>query len=232
MTMGGKTLKGEVLEKEKARRTYEEIVRRVRDPALLEFLGKRLYQASIFPIPPGEQLDVKLQYSQTLAEQAGLGLFAHPLRGQAQTAGTIEELVVHVKLNSTLPLTSVFCPSHKCDISRPNDHEATATYEARHVRPDRDFNLYYQRKDAQFGLSLLTHRAVGEPGYFLVRLSPRIEISQDQILPKDIASLPRRPFARRQGSQAGRGRVRQEDGGGRWDEHQPGLARRPRGRSP
>ncbi len=187
MTMGGKTLKGEVLEKEKARRTYEEIVRRVRDPALLEFLGKRLYQASIFPIPPGEQLEVKLQYSQTLTEQAGLGLFAHPLRSQAQTAGTIEELVVHVKLKSTLPLTSVFCPSHKCDISRPNDHEATATHEARHVRPDRDFNLYYQRKDAQFGLSLLTHRAVGEPGYFLVRLSPRIEISPGQILPKDIA---------------------------------------------
>ncbi len=187
MTVAGKTLKGEVLEKEKARRTYEEIVRRVRDPGLLEFLGKRLYQASIFPIPPGEQLDVKLRYSQTITEQGGLGQFAHPLRSQSQTAGVIDELLVHVKLKSTLPLTSVFCPSHKCDISRPSDHEATVTYEAAHVSPDRDFNLYYQRQDAQFGLSLLTHRGAGEAGYFLLRLSPRIEISQDQILPKNIA---------------------------------------------
>jgi len=187
MTVAGKTLKGEVLEKEQARRTYEEIVRRVRDPGLLEFLGKRLYQANIFPIPPGEQLDVKLRYSQTITEQGGLGQFAHPLRSQSQTAGVIDELLVHVKLKSTLPLTSVFCPSHKCDISRPNDHEATATYEAARVIPDRDFNLYYQRQDAQFGLSLLTHRGAGEAGYFLLRLSPRIEISQDQILPKDIA---------------------------------------------
>ena len=159
----------------------------MRDPGLLEFLGKRLYQASIFPIPPGEQLDVKLRYSQTISEQGGLGQFAHPLRSQSQTAGVIDELLVHVKLRSTLPLTSVFCPSHKCDISRPNDHEATVTYEGAHVRPDRDFNLYYQRQDAQFGLSLLTHRGAGEAGYFLLRLSPRIEISQNQILPKDIA---------------------------------------------
>ncbi len=187
MTVAGKTLKGEVLEKEQARRTYEEIVRRVRDPGLLEFLGKRLYQASIFPIPPGEQLEIKLRYSQTIREQGGLGQFAHPLRGQSQTAGVIAKLVVQVKLRSTLPLTSVFCPSHKCDISRPNDHDATVTYEGAHIRPDRDFNLYYQRQDTQFGLSLLTHRGAGEAGYFLLRLSPRIEISPDQILPKNIA---------------------------------------------
>ena len=130
MTIGGKTLKGEVLEREAARRTYEEIIRRVRDPALLEFLGKRLYQASIFPIPPGQQLDMKLQYSQTISEHAGLGQFIHPLRSQAQTAGTIDELLVPVKVRSTLPLTSVFCPSHQCDVARPSDRPRRRIREA------------------------------------------------------------------------------------------------------
>jgi Ca-activated chloride channel family protein len=64
MTIGGKTLHGEVLDAETARRTYEDIVRRVKDPALLEYLGKRLWQAKIFPVPPDKELDVKLQYSQ------------------------------------------------------------------------------------------------------------------------------------------------------------------------
>ena len=61
------------------------------------------------------------------------------------------------------------------------------TYEQSHVRPDRDFQLYYQRQDKQFGLSLLTHRNAGEPGYFMIRLSPRIEFSQQDVLAKDIA---------------------------------------------
>jgi Ca-activated chloride channel family protein len=187
MTIGGKTLHGEVLDAETARRTYEDIVRRVKDPALLEYLGKRLWQAKIFPVPPDKELDVKLQYSQAVPETSGLGLYCHPLRAGTISSETIEQTVVQVKIRSQLPLTSVFCPSHQCDISRPNDHEATVTYEQSHARPDRDFLLYYQRKDTMFGLSLLTHRGPGEAGYFMMRISPRVEISDGQILPKDIA---------------------------------------------
>ncbi|MBK9767069.1 MAG: hypothetical protein IPP63_08605 [Chloracidobacterium sp.] len=48
----GKKLVGEVRSREEARRIYDEIVRRQRDPGLLEYAGKNLFQASIFPIPP------------------------------------------------------------------------------------------------------------------------------------------------------------------------------------
>ncbi len=189
MKIDGKVMKGEVLDKDAARRTYAEIVRRTRDPALLEFLGNRLYQTSVFPISAGAAVDVRLTYTRTLDEQGGLGLFEHPLRprGGAETSSLIGELTVQVKLKSTPPLTSVFSPSHKCDIRRSDDHEATISFEQTRVRPDRDFSLYYQRKDAQFGLSLLTHRSPGEPGYFLLRISPRVEIAAEQTQPKDIA---------------------------------------------
>lgn len=187
MTIDGKTLKGEVLEKERARQTYEEIVRRTRDPGLLEFLGNRLYQANIFPIRPNGVLDVKIQYSQTLTEQSGLGAFQHPLRSQAQTAGEIDELAFIVKLKSSQPLTTVFCPTHTCAVNRPNDREATVSFEQTHFRPDRDITVYYQRSDAQFGVSVLTHRQAGEDGYFLLRISPRVEIDESKIQPKDIA---------------------------------------------
>jgi Ca-activated chloride channel family protein len=187
MTVAGRTLKGEVLEKDQARRTYEAIVRRTQDPGLLEFLGKRLYQASVFPIPPGDKLDIKLSYSQTLSEHGGLGEYTHPLASHGRTTGPVDEITVRVKVKSSLPLMSVFCPSHGCDVQRPNDHEATLVYEATGVTPDRDFSLFYQRKDAQFGMSVLTHRPVGEQGYFLMRLSPRVEVAETEILPKDIA---------------------------------------------
>ncbi|MCG3127185.1 MAG: hypothetical protein CHACPFDD_02043 [Phycisphaerae bacterium] len=187
MTVGGKTLRGEVLDKDAARRTYEDIVRRARDPGLLEYLNSRLYRASIFPIPPGGLLEVKLEYSQALSESGGLGLFNHPLRVDPGGGPPIERVVVQVRLKSSQPLASVFCPSHKCDIVRPNEFEAVASCEEAFVRPDRDFALYYQRRDAQFGLSVLTHRQAGEPGYFFMRIAPRVDLAADQIQPKDIA---------------------------------------------
>lgn len=187
MTVGGKTLRGEVLDKDAARRTYEDIVRRARDPGLLEYLNSRLYRASIFPIPPGGMLEVKLEYSQTLSESGGLGLFNHPLRVDPGGGPPIERVVVQVRLKSSQPLASVFCPSHKCEIVRPSEFEAVASCEESFTRPDRDFALYYQRRDAQFGLSVLTHRQAGEPGYFFMRIAPRIDIADRQIQPKDIA---------------------------------------------
>jgi Ca-activated chloride channel family protein len=46
---GDRRLVGEVRTREEARRIYDEIVRRQRDPGLLEYAGKDLFQASIFP---------------------------------------------------------------------------------------------------------------------------------------------------------------------------------------
>jgi len=187
MTLGGKTLHGEVLDADAARKTYEDIVRRLRDPGLLEYLGSRLFRARIFPIPASGKVDVKLQYSQTLVEQAGLGLFQLPLRHDPAGGSTVDQIAVSIKLKSTLPLTTVFSPSHDCEITQFDDHEASVSYEATHAQPDRDFKLYYQRKDAAFGMALLTHRGPGEPGTFLLRVSPRVEWPDDKVLPKDIA---------------------------------------------
>ncbi len=62
----GKKLVGEVRSREEARRIYDEIVRRQRDPGLLEYAGKDLFQASIFPIPPNSDKKLEITYSQVL----------------------------------------------------------------------------------------------------------------------------------------------------------------------
>ena len=187
MAINGNKLHGEVLDADEARRTYQQIVRRMRDPGLLEYLGSRLYRASIFPIPPGGLAEVELQYTQTLRESSGMGLFQHPLRGSCSGDVPVEQVVFHVKLRSQTPMTSVFCPTHKCEIVRPSDYEATVGFEQSDVRLDSDFQLYYQRSNKMLGISLLAHRGAGEAGYFLLRIAPRIEISTDQIQAKDIA---------------------------------------------
>src|SRR5438045_8778883 len=57
---GDRRLVGEVRSREQARRIYDEIVRRQRDPGLLEYSGKDLFQASIFTIPPHSDKKLEL----------------------------------------------------------------------------------------------------------------------------------------------------------------------------
>lgn len=187
MTVAGKTLEGEVLERDKARRIYEDVVRRTRDPGLLEFLGSRLYRTSVFPIPGRSDVEVQISYSQSLIEQNGLGTYQLPLRAVGCPAGRVEQMSVLIKLRSSQPLTSVFCPTHSCEVQRPSDREAIVSYEAAPAFPERDLALYYQRADAQYGLSLLTCKPAGEDGYFLLRVAPRVASDEDEPLAKDIA---------------------------------------------
>src|SRR5436190_12626974 len=52
MEIGGKSVDAELLSADKARGIYEDIVRKMRDPALLEYAGRDLFKVRIFPIEP------------------------------------------------------------------------------------------------------------------------------------------------------------------------------------
>ena len=45
MFVNGQEIEGEILERDKARQIYESIVAKMRDPALLEYVGTRMYRA-------------------------------------------------------------------------------------------------------------------------------------------------------------------------------------------
>lgn len=76
---GDKRLVGEVRSREEARRIYDSIVRTRRDPALLEYAGKNLFQASVFPIQPHSDKKIELTYSQILTGESGTVGYRYPL---------------------------------------------------------------------------------------------------------------------------------------------------------
>jgi len=72
-------VQAEILDASQARQKYEEIVRSLRDPALLEYAGRGAVQASIFPIPPQGERRIELEYSQVLTAENGLVRYIYPL---------------------------------------------------------------------------------------------------------------------------------------------------------
>ena len=91
LMIDGKEYPARLLDAKEARRMYEEIVRRNRDPALLEWLGTGLFRTNVFPVPAGASRTVTLRYSQLCRKQEGLTDFLFPVEhGQIHLPGRRE----------------------------------------------------------------------------------------------------------------------------------------------
>ncbi len=187
MWVDGQKLEGQILERGEARRIYEDIVRRRRDPALLEYVGRNAFQASIYPIPPQGERRIEIEYSQVLAVDNGLVEYVYPLNTEKFSPRPLEEVTVNVTVHSNEPLKAIYSPSHKVDVERRGDHNATIGYEEYKVRPDRDFVLYYTVSAEDVGVNLLSYKPDGRSdGFFLLLAAPKVEIDTQQVVAKDV----------------------------------------------
>ena len=80
LEIDGELVSGETMPADQARRIYEDIVRRNRDPALVEYMGRGMLRTRIFPIQPGEEKRVVVRF-QSVAEREGSALRVDYLRG-------------------------------------------------------------------------------------------------------------------------------------------------------
>ncbi len=184
---GDRKLVGEVRSREEARRIYDEIVRRQRDPGLLEYAGKDLFQASIFPIPPHSDKKLELTYTQVLRAESGTVSYRYPL-GTGHNLAQIGTVSGRVDIEGKDPLRNIYSPTHQVDLTHHSSRSARVSFETTggNAGQLQDFQLFYALSRDDFGLSLLTHREPGKDGYFLLMLSPKDELAEQEYAAKDI----------------------------------------------
>lgn len=183
MEINGQMMKGEILTAEKAKKIYEDIVRRAQDPALLEYYNKDLLKVRIFPIQPGKIQKVSLTYLSLLPIENGTVALDLPLGQGKQIA---ESVFVQINLESKEPIRNLFCPTHAVNIQRNGDHEATMTYESNGKPKNPFFKAYYTPEEGDLGASLLTFQeSPKEDGFFHLTLSPG-EANEQPIAAKDV----------------------------------------------
>ncbi|MDQ3134439.1 MAG: VIT and VWA domain-containing protein, partial [Acidobacteriota bacterium] len=183
---GERRLVGEVRSREEARRIYDEIVRRQRDPGLLEYAGKNLFQASIFPIPPRSDKKLELTYTQVLRAEGGTVAYRYPL-GTGHNLTNIGTVAGRVEIEGGDQLRNIYSPSHAIDVKSSREGtRASVSFASTAGREAQDFQLFYTLSDADFGLTLLTHREPGKDGYFLLMLSPKDNWTEAEYAAKDI----------------------------------------------
>jgi Ca-activated chloride channel family protein len=185
MFVDGTEVAGELLDAGRARGIYESIVRQRRDPALLEFVGTRLFRASIFPIPPRSEKRVKLSYSEMLTGDTGTTTWRFPLANARHAPRPIGRASIVVDVSTDRRLASAFSPTHRVDVSRKDEKHLRASWEGAEVRPDQDFTLLLQEPAGDLGFSFAAHRPAGDDGTFLLLVAPAVDADAKPI-PRDV----------------------------------------------
>jgi Ca-activated chloride channel family protein len=184
----GEPVQGEILDADEARRTYEEIVSSLRDPALLEYADMGALRARVFPIPPMGERRIELEYSQALTAENGLVRYLYPLSTEKFSMEPLEDVSITVRIASSQPIRAVYSPSHPTSIHREDKYHILAGYEEQDVLPDKDFALFYSIGESE-AFHLLSYRDPNDledpDGFFLMLLAPSL---QDSIraIPKDV----------------------------------------------
>ncbi len=183
----GKPMKAEVLKADKAREIYEGIVRRQRDPALLEYVGRDLVKLRIFPIEPGQTRRVEFAYSQVLKRDFGLTEYTYPLASRHMADHPVGQLTITGEIQSKLPVTTTYSPTHNIDFAKRDEDFVRFSYEAENYKPERDVRLYFASGKDDVQATLLTHRPdADEVGFFMLMIAPRREAANENRIPKDV----------------------------------------------
>ena len=187
--IGDKRIQGEVLEKEEARQTYDDIVRQRIDPALIEQVTPNQFRLSIFPFPAKGSRRVEFEYMQLLESRSGRLDYTFPLAPETDQPLQMELFVLRAQVRSqhAFEVTTSGLP-RLTDIDRPDAHRANIFFGDEKVKPREDFTLTIRQTDDRPKPSVLSFapQANDDLGYYALWLPPLPELTQGDPLPRSL----------------------------------------------
>ena len=162
----GGQITAQVLPKEEAKRIYERLVAKIRDPALVEFVGYNLIRSSVFPIEAGGRQKVRLTYEHLLEVDGNRIDYVLPRTESLEYAVPWK---VRANIKAKRPISTVYSASHKLQIERISDKRMSVKISTDAVKEPGPFRLSYLLQENGVTASMFAYpdEKVGG-GYFLL----------------------------------------------------------------
>jgi Ca-activated chloride channel family protein len=156
----------QVLPREEARRIYEGLVARIRDPALVEFIGYNLIRSSVFPVEARGRQKIRLTYEHLLEADGDRVDYVLP---RTEALGYEVPWKVTATIKAKHPIATVYSPSHKLEIERISDRQVSVHIATKAMAEPGPFRFSYllEGKDVTASLLAYPDPKVGG-GYFLL----------------------------------------------------------------
>ena len=178
LSINGEMVTGETMNADRARSVYEETVRKLRDPALVEWMGHGLLRARIFPIQPGEEKRVVVRFH-AITEREGDALRLDWL-GSGRAGDAVGDESFVLTYAGTPVLGEAYSPTHALHVSREGDRRIARADMARGPLTV----LVPVRSSAAAAISLLSYAPGGDDGYALITLTPPTRVAR--ATPRDV----------------------------------------------
>jgi len=169
MWIGGELVEADIVEKQRARQIYEDILRRKKDPGLLEWSGGNLFKARVFPIEPHSEKRIRIRYTQVLPMEGSTVRYRYALRSELLRKRPLRSLGIKISVSSAMNIEDAASSTHEVRV-RKTAHAATLEFDAQEYTPEKDFEAAITLNRAA-SLTVVPHRRSAD-GYFMMLLSP------------------------------------------------------------
>jgi Ca-activated chloride channel family protein len=207
MTIGERVVEAEIMERQKARATYEDAKRQGKTASLLEQQRPNVFQMNVANILPGDEIKVELKYLELLLAQDQVYEFVYPTvvgprysnqaaAGAPDTEKWVENPYLHqgqappytfglrVDLHTGLPISKLTSPSHDLEIKYSGDRAAAITLKDEKTGGNKDFVLRYALAGDKIDTGLLLYPGK-EENFFLMMLEPPGRVAAQAAVPRE-----------------------------------------------
>jgi Ca-activated chloride channel family protein len=207
MTIGERVIVAEIMERQKARETYETAKQQGKTTSLLEQQRPNVFQMNVANILPGDEIKVELQYVELLESEDQMYEFVFPTvvgprysnmtaAGAPDTEKWVQNPYLHqgqappytfglkVDVLSGIPISKLASPSHDVDIKYESQTRAQVTIKDEQTAGNKDFVLRYTLAGNKIQSGLLLYPGQ-EENFFLLMLEPPARVTPEMVTPRE-----------------------------------------------
>lgn len=207
MTIGERVIEAEIMERQKARETYETAKQQGKTTSLLEQQRPNVFQMNVANILPGDEIKVELKYVELLEAEDQMYEFIFPTvvgprysnmaaAGAPDTQKWVQNPYLHqgqappytfglkAEVLSGIPISKLASPSHDVDIKYANQNQAQVTVRDERTAGNKDFVLRYALAGNKIQSGLLLYPGQ-EENFFLLMMEPPARVTPEMVTPRE-----------------------------------------------
>jgi ferric-dicitrate binding protein FerR (iron transport regulator)/tetratricopeptide (TPR) repeat protein len=161
MYVDGKLMEGGIVERQRGRNVYENIVYQRRDPALLEWMKGNEFRVRVFPLPARTEKRIILSYTQELHSLYGAYRLKVPIPEVDLPVGEFD-----VRVHTEGSRYEIASESHRLE----SENDSSASYSGRKVEIGDDLLITLQEVEPQRSKTIAYRD--GSDDYLMVRAHP------------------------------------------------------------
>lgn len=186
--IGDRRVQGQIMESVQARQTYDEIVGRRIDPALIERIDDQLFRLSVSPFPANGSRRVEIEYMEVLDAREGVTEYVYPLAAEVMgvEVGLFEfSAEVASQIPFDVGITDLY--ARLSQIDRQDDRHATVRYADEVWSPTEDLTLRVEERVILAEPRLLSFPPTESTmGYYVMWMPPVPELLEAAPLARSV----------------------------------------------